>query len=118
MSISVFTTMLGYMIVCSFTPGPGNILALNTTIQLGWKKGKRLIWGICTGYAGVQVLCTLVVYELNDFFSPMIIILKYIVGMKIQCIYQHYYKIINFVLSLFLLYFAFDIIRGEFDVST
>ena len=24
-------TLLGYMLVCSFTPGPGNILALNTS---------------------------------------------------------------------------------------
>ncbi|ELP58972.1 hypothetical protein F502_12636 [Clostridium pasteurianum DSM 525 = ATCC 6013] len=38
MSISVFGTMLGYMLVCSFTPGPGNILALNTTTQFGWQK--------------------------------------------------------------------------------
>ncbi|URZ04548.1 hypothetical protein CLAUR_046370 (plasmid) [Clostridium felsineum] len=46
MSISAFFMMLGYMVICSFTPGPGNILALNTTTQFGWRKGKRLIWGI------------------------------------------------------------------------
>lgn len=33
-------------------------------------------------------------------------------GIKIQHIYQKYYKTINFILSLFLLYCAFDIIRG------
>ncbi|WP_434512516.1 hypothetical protein [Desulfitobacterium sp. AusDCA] len=37
MSISVFGIMLGYMLVCSFPPGSGNILALNATTQFGWQ---------------------------------------------------------------------------------
>ena len=44
MPISVFVAMLGYMPACSFTPGPGNILALNTTTTICWQKGKRLIF--------------------------------------------------------------------------
>lgn len=195
MSISVFWTMLGYMLVCSFTPGPGNILALNTTTQFGWQKGKRLILGICVGYACVQLLCTLAIYGLNTFLTPVLSVLKYIgsiymiwlavnifrskpsednkneqasfregfslqfvnvkiyfyimtllmvylvpniitlpglllagigvvciggiacltwalLGIKLQHIYKKQYKNINFILSLFLLYCAFDIIRG------
>lgn len=195
MSISVFWTMLGYMLVCSFTPGPGNILALNTTTQFGWQKGKRLILGICAGYACVQFLCTLAVYGLNAFLTPVLAVLKYIgsiymvwlavhifrskplkdkkagqasfregfslqfvnvkiyfyimtllmvylvphistlpslllagmgvvsvggtacltwafLGIKMQRIYEKHYKPINFILSLFLLYCAWDIVRG------
>ncbi|MGL5257271.1 MAG: hypothetical protein ACRC76_09535, partial [Proteocatella sp.] len=33
-------------------------------------------------------------------------------GIKIQHIYQKHYKLINVILSLFLLYCAWDIIRG------
>lgn len=33
-------------------------------------------------------------------------------GIKMQHIYEKYYKPINFILSLFLLYCAFDIVRG------
>lgn len=195
MSVSVFWTMLGYMIVCSFTPGPGNILALNTTTQFGWQKGKRLIFGICAGYACVQILCTLAVYGLNAFLTSVLVVLKYIggiymvwlavhifcskplkdnkdgqssfregfylqfvnvkiyfyiitllmvylapnistlpglllagagvasvggaacitwafLGIKLQHIYEKHYKPINIILSLFLLYCAFDIVRG------
>ncbi|MFL0168719.1 LysE family transporter [Candidatus Clostridium helianthi] len=195
MPISVFWTMLGYMLVCSFTPGPGNILALNTTTQFGWKKGKRLIFGICAGYACVQFICTMAIYGLNAYLTPVLIALKYIgsiymawlavtivlskplkdkkdegasfkegfylqfvnvkiyfyimtllmvylaphistlpglllagvgvvsvggaacltwafLGIKMQHIYEKYYKPINFILSLFLLYCAFDIVRG------
>ena len=43
MPTATLTLMLGYMFVSSFTPGPGNILALNTMMNYGWKKGKQLI---------------------------------------------------------------------------
>lgn len=29
-----------YSVINAFTPGPGNILALNTVTNYGWKKGK------------------------------------------------------------------------------
>jgi cysteine/O-acetylserine efflux protein len=195
MSISVFGTMLGYMLVCSFTPGPGNILALNTTTQFGWQKGKPLLLGICAGYASVQFICTLAVYGLNTFLLPVLAVLKYVgtiymlwlaldifrskplenndsgqatfregfalqfvnikiyfyimtllmvylvphirtlaglllaglgvvsigsiasltwalAGIKLQKTYTKHFKLINFVLSLFLLYCAFDILKG------
>ena len=50
-----------YCLVNSFTPGPGNILALNTVTNYGWKKGKPLFFGIFAGYYAVQFLCALVV---------------------------------------------------------
>jgi cysteine/O-acetylserine efflux protein len=37
MSGAIFGSMLGYMAISSFTPGPGNILAMNTTNRFGWK---------------------------------------------------------------------------------
>ena len=51
MTVTTLISLLLYMITCSFTPGPGNILALNTTSQYGWKESKRLILGICLGYS-------------------------------------------------------------------
>ena len=29
-----------YCVINAFTPGPGNILALNTVTNYGWKKGR------------------------------------------------------------------------------
>lgn len=43
MTPATFTSLLGYMLACSFTPGPGNILALNTTSTYGWKRSRSLI---------------------------------------------------------------------------
>ncbi|MEI3504124.1 MAG: hypothetical protein V8Q42_10905 [Anaerovoracaceae bacterium] len=46
----------------AFTPGPGNILALNTITNYGWKKGRPLFFGIFAGYYCVQTICAIFVY--------------------------------------------------------
>lgn len=77
------------MLVNSFTPGPGNLLALNTTTSFGWKKGKNLIYGICCGYACVQFLSTIAIYTLNAFITPALIILKYVGGIYVCWLAVH-----------------------------
>lgn len=78
MTLSMLGILSCYMFINSFTPGPGNILAMNTTSCFGWKKGKKLILGICCGYFLVQLLCTIALYSLNMMISPALSILKYI----------------------------------------
>lgn len=78
MTVSMLGTLSCYMLINSFTPGPGNILAMNTTSCFGWKKGKKLILGICCGYFLVQLLCTIALYSLNVMISPVLSILRYI----------------------------------------
>lgn len=77
MTMNAIFSLLGYMFVCSFTPGPGNILALNTTGKYGWKRSRTLILGICIGYAAVQTVCTLAVYHLNQLFDFALSILRF-----------------------------------------
>ena len=78
MTISALGTLSCYMVISSFTPGPGNILAMNTTTRFGWEKGRRLILGICCGYFLVQMVCTLTLYSLNIVLSPVLSVLKYV----------------------------------------
>ena len=78
MTISILGTLSCYMMISSFTPGPGNILAMNTTTRFGWKKGKNLILGICCGYLLVQMICTVILYSLNMVLSPVLSVLKYV----------------------------------------
>lgn len=70
-------TMFVFMMVRSFTLGPGNILALNTMIRYGWREGKKLILGIICGYFTVQYICTLAVLGLNRYAHFVLSILKY-----------------------------------------
>lgn len=80
MAFLFFPSLLAYMIVCSFTPGPGNILALNVTSTYGWKKSRPLIYGICLGYLVVQILCSITIYMLDHIFSSVMYWLQFVGG--------------------------------------
>ena len=74
----VIGNFLVYCVINAFTPGPGNILALNTVNSYGWKKGRPLFFGIFAGYYVVQIICALFVYGIGAFLPSALKILKYI----------------------------------------
>lgn len=78
MPVSVMGSFLLYCIINAFTPGPGNILALNTANRFGWKKGRPLFFGIFAGYYVVQLICALFVYGVGTFLPDALKILKYV----------------------------------------
>lgn len=67
-----------YAIINAFTPGPGNILALNTVTNYEYKKGRSLFFGIFAGYYVVQIICALFVYGVSAFMPNILGIMKYI----------------------------------------
>lgn len=67
-----------YSVINAFTPGPGNILALNTVANYGWKKGKPLFLGIFTGYYIVQLICAVFVFGVSTFLPGALGVMKYI----------------------------------------
>ena len=68
----VIGNFFAYSIINAFTPGPGNILALNTVTDYGWKKGKPLFLGIFTGYYVVQILCAVFVFGVSTFLPAVL----------------------------------------------
>lgn len=78
MPITVLGNFLLYCILNAFTPGPGNILALNTVTNYGYKKGKPLFFGIFTGYYVVQILCAILVYSINILLPNVVSVMKYL----------------------------------------
>lgn len=74
----VIGNFLLYCVINAFTPGPGNILALNTVNSYGWERGKPLFLGIFAGYYVVQIICALFVYGIGAFLPNALRILKYI----------------------------------------
>ena len=74
----VIGSFLVYCVINAFTPGPGNILALNTVNSYGWKKGRPLFFGIFAGYYAVQMICALFVYGIGAFLPGALRVLKYI----------------------------------------
>ncbi len=67
-----------YAVINAFTPGPGNILALNTATNYGLKKGMRLFIGIFAGYFVVQAICAVFVYGVAAFLPNVLQIMKYV----------------------------------------
>ncbi len=67
-----------YSVINAFTPGPGNILALNTVTNYGWKKGNPLFLGIFAGYYIVQLICAVFVYGVSTFLPGVLGVMKYI----------------------------------------
>ncbi|MEY8393000.1 LysE family transporter [Lachnospiraceae bacterium 45-W7] len=67
-----------YSVINAFTPGPGNILALNTVTNYGYKKGKPLFRGIFAGYYVVQMICAVFVFGVSTFLPDVLGIMKYV----------------------------------------
>ena len=78
MPMVLLSNFLIYCVVNAFTPGPGNILALNTVTNYGYKKGKPLFLGIFAGYYVVQILCAIFVYGVNTLLPNVMGVMKYI----------------------------------------
>ena len=66
-----------YVLLNTFTPGPGNILALNTATNYGWHKGRPLYLGIFSGYLLIQTLAICFVLGLGSMLPDALHYLKY-----------------------------------------
>lgn len=89
MFVFVIGNFLLYSIINAFTPGPGNILALNTVANYGVKKGKPLFIGIFTGYYVVQLICAVFVFCINTILPGVLGIMKYIGALYILWLAIH-----------------------------
>ena len=78
MPMVALSNFLIYCVINAFTPGPGNILALNTVTNYGYKKGKPLFFGIFAGYYVVQIICAIFVYGVNSLLPNVMEVMKYI----------------------------------------
>lgn len=78
MPANALGALISYMLISSFTPGPGNILTLNTMTVYGWKKGRALFYGICAGYYCVQLICAFAIYGLSRYLAPVLSVVKYV----------------------------------------
>lgn len=78
MGIQAISSFIIYAIINAITPGPGNLLTLNTMVSVGWKKGKNLLLGIFAGYYAVQILNSILVYGMERFLNPVMVVMKYV----------------------------------------
>lgn len=77
MPTNMLVTMIIFMVTGSFSPGPANILALNTMTRHGWKNGRMVLVGMYVGFFMVQYICTFAIFGLNNYVNSALNILKY-----------------------------------------
>lgn len=78
-----------YSLINAFTPGPGNILALNTVTNYRWKKGRPLFFGIFAGYYVVQLICAVFVYGVSTLLPGVLGVMKYVGAVYILWLALH-----------------------------
>ena len=66
MQLSIILEYLPYALVTNFTPGPNNILELNSAKSYGLKKSRNVLLGICTGFTCIMFLCGILCISLSQ----------------------------------------------------
>lgn len=67
-----------YTVLTALLPGPNNILALNNTMTVGYKKSKFLLWGIYTGFTTIIFLSALFTQFLSGSLDEVFYYLRYL----------------------------------------
>lgn len=75
---ALLPSLISYMMITAFTPGPGNILSLNTVTAYGWQKGRKLVFGICGGYFTLHITAAVLCFCLSQLIGGSVIVIKYI----------------------------------------
>ena len=124
MPMAILSNFLIYCVVNAFTPGPGNILALNTVTNYGYKKGKPLYFVNVKIYMfGVTALTGYVVGYMSSF--PALLFFELVIatigtiatctwiglGVLIQKFYLRHFRVINIILALTLLECIWGMLR-------
>lgn len=67
MQLNLIFQYIPYALITNFTPGPNNILALNSARTYGLAKSKNILFGICSGFTCVLLICGFLCISLNNF---------------------------------------------------
>ena len=78
MSSALWLSFVSYTAITAITPGPNNILALNTVSNYGMKHSKRLLAGIYSGFLSVMIVCGLLGSALASILPNLLLYLKYV----------------------------------------
>ena len=76
--MNILLSCAPYAFVTAYTPGPNNILALNTTSNYGWSSGRKLILGIGTGFICVMLVCAVGCFWIAKYISGIVSVMKYV----------------------------------------
>ncbi|MBS7008768.1 LysE family transporter [Anaerostipes sp.] len=78
MILSTLALFFPYSLVTAYTPGPNNLLALNSVTMYGFRKSRNTIIGISLGFLCVMALSAVFTFFLASFLPGFVQIMKYL----------------------------------------
>jgi cysteine/O-acetylserine efflux protein len=91
-----FVSLIPFVLVTTYTPGPANIACTSMVINFGMKKSMSFIFGICTGFALILLLV--------GFFSKLL--LRMIPSLE---------PIMRWFGAAYILYLAYTILKTDYS---
>lgn len=76
MSIDTLIALMGFTLVVSITPGPGNLMLLSSGAAFGFRQSVPLVLGICTGFMSLILLVGLGMEQIFKVYPPLFTALK------------------------------------------
>lgn len=77
MTVSIWIAFISYAIATAYTPGPNNILSLNTTTTYGFRQSNPLRIGIGVGFTILIFITSLITYFFGSYAPVVVSYLKY-----------------------------------------
>ncbi len=77
MNSAIWIAFLLYAVATAYTPGPNNILSLNTTTTYGFKRSNSLRFGIGAGFTILIAITSLVTFYFGTYAPSIVSYLKY-----------------------------------------
>ncbi|MGD9909812.1 MAG: LysE family transporter [Candidatus Izemoplasmatales bacterium] len=78
LSISIWIAFISYAVATAYTPGPNNILSLNTTTTYGFRKSNPLRMGIGVGFTLLIFFTSIITFFFGAYAPMVVTYLKYI----------------------------------------
>lgn len=77
MNTQLWIAFITYALATAYTPGPNNIISLNTTTKYGFKQSNSLRFGIGAGFTVIMILTNAMAFAVSAYLPEVINYLKY-----------------------------------------
>ena len=86
MPLQMLPSLLLYILVLGYTPGPSNLCAFHSGIHFGRKRAMRIWWGFVTGFLLIDTTLVVITHFLGDILGSYVRWLSYAGALYMVCL--------------------------------
>ncbi len=86
MPLQMLPSLLLYILVLGYTPGPSNLCAFHSGIHFGRKRAMRIWWGFVTGFLLIDTTLVVITHFLGDILGSYVRWLSYAGALYMICL--------------------------------